>query len=274
MTSYEEALAVWRNGADANLRQENGWLALVGLLWLQVGDNTIGRGGDNKVVLGDVEERWGKVVWAGEEIVFWPESGAGVLVDGEEVEQVVLRADVQGNPTHVGRGGIDMILIQRGERYGLRVWDNGRALRQTFTGRVWFDVDEMYCVEAEFVRPERPRTAIVPNALGDEVVETMAGQLRFKIKGQALTLWALPGAENSLFIIFKDKTSGQDSYAGGRYLSVPAPEKGKTVIDFNKAYSPPCVFTPYATCSFAPPENHLPIRIEAGEKYQRLTFDE
>jgi uncharacterized protein (DUF1684 family) len=74
-------------------------------------------------------------------------------------------------------------------------------------------------------------------------------------------------APRDLFIIFKDLTSGKETYAAARYLYAKPPDKsGRTIVDFNKSYNPPCVFTHFATCPLPPPQNRLPIRIEAGEK--------
>ena len=78
---------------------------------------------------------------------------------------------------------------------------------------------------------------------------------------------AEPGDEQ-LFIIFADQTSGSVTYGGGRYLYADAPgPEGSVTLDFNKAYNPPCVFTPFATCPLPPRQNRLALRVEAGEKY-------
>jgi uncharacterized protein (DUF1684 family) len=67
-------------------------------------------------------------------------------------------------------------------------------------------------------------------------------------------------------VIFGDRTNGRETYGAGRFLYASPPVDGKTVLDFNKAYNPPCVFTPYATCPLPPAQNKLPIEIAAGEK--------
>ena len=68
-----------------------------------------------------------------------------------------------------------------------------------------------------------------------------------------------------MFFIFKDQTSGKETYPPGRFLNTPMPKDGEVTLDFNKAYNPPCAFTPYATCPLPPKQNHLAVRIEAGE---------
>ncbi|HYN00995.1 MAG TPA: DUF1684 domain-containing protein, partial [Vicinamibacteria bacterium] len=68
-----------------------------------------------------------------------------------------------------------------------------------------------------------------------------------------------------LFFILRDQTSGKETYGAGRFLYADLPKAGKVVLDFNKAYNPPCAFTPYATCPLPPPQNWMPVRVEAGE---------
>jgi uncharacterized protein (DUF1684 family) len=72
-----------------------------------------------------------------------------------------------------------------------------------------------------------------------------------------------------LFFVFRDKTSGKTTYPAARFLYADLPVNGRVILDFNKAYNPPCVFTPYATCPLPPPENRLPIPVEAGELMYR-----
>lgn len=76
----------------------------------------------------------------------------------------------------------------------------------------------------------------------------------------------LEEGETDLFIVLGDATNGHDTYGGGRFLYATPPVGGKTILDFNRAYNPPCVFTPYATCPLPPKQNRLPFRVEAGEK--------
>ena len=73
-----------------------------------------------------------------------------------------------------------------------------------------------------------------------------------------------PG-DTQLFFIFRDATSGKTTYGAGRFLHADPPKDGRVILDFNKAYSPPCAVTPYATCPLPPPQNRLPVAIEAGE---------
>jgi len=123
-------------------------------------------------------------------------------------------------------------------------------------------------VSARFVRWPAPRTIPIPNVLGQVNDLPSPGYVEFTVGGRPLRLEPVleePGAEE-LFFIFRDRTAGKETYPAGRFLYAPMPRDGAVVLDFNKAYSPPCAFTAYATCPLPPPQNRLAVRIEAGEK--------
>ena len=106
----------------------------------------------------------------------------------------------------------------------------------------------------------------IPNVLGDTYEEKIHGKLEFEIKDKTYTLNPM-GNRNHLFVVFGDQTNAEQTYGGGRFLSVPEPdEDNKVYLDFNKAYNPPCAFTPYATCPLPPSQNRLSVKVKAGEK--------
>jgi uncharacterized protein (DUF1684 family) len=115
---------------------------------------------------------------------------------------------------------------------------------------------------------EEPRMVRVPNVLGQMNEMPSPGAVEFTRDGRAIRLDGVLEEEGAqeLFFIFRDGTSGKETYGSGRFLYAPLPKDGRIVLDFNKAYNPPCAFTPYATCPLPPPQNRIPIRIEAGEK--------
>jgi len=159
-------------------------------------------------------------------------------------------------------------VIKRGDRIGVRVRDPKSPVRTGFKGLEYFAADPAYKVTAEFVPYEKPRKMPVPTVIGTVEEMDAPGRVRFVIAGKEL--WLDPVVEDpkepSLFFIFKDETSGRETYPAGRFLYADMPKDGKVVLDFNKAYNPPCAFTPYATCPLPPKRNALPVRIEAGEK--------
>jgi hypothetical protein len=160
-----------------------------------------------------------------------------------------------------------MFVIRRGNRYGVRVRDANSPQRQEFAGLRWFPIREDYRVTARFIPHPKPTSMLIANVLGAVEPWPTPGKAVFTLDGREFTLHpVLDGADaTELFFIFRDGTTGSETYPGGRFLYAAMPENGIVVLDFNKAESPPCAFTAYATCPLPPKENSLPVRIEAGE---------
>jgi uncharacterized protein (DUF1684 family) len=179
-----------------------------------------------------------------------------------------LQADVTGKPTVIELGALRMHVIKRGTRLGIRVKDlNSEAVRK-YTGPVFFPLDMTYRVTATFTPSGGKRSVDVPNVLGDVTPTPISGEVHFKLNGQDLTLTALSGdPAKGLSFVISDLTGKTDTYPGGRFLDTDPVAGGKVVLDFNRAYSPPCAVTPYATCPLAPKENRLQVAVPAGEKY-------
>jgi hypothetical protein len=178
-----------------------------------------------------------------------------------------MRPDTSGVPDVLEMGTLSMNVIKRGEKYGIRLKDKNSAVRRGFLGLKWFDVKEDYRVEARFVSYPQPKPVKVPNVLGQSESMPSPGYAEFTLHGKAVKLDGVmedPQAEQ-LFFILRDQTSGKETYGAGRFLYAELPKAGKIVLDFNRAYSPPCAFTPYATCPLPPPQNWMPVRVEAGE---------
>jgi uncharacterized protein (DUF1684 family) len=161
---------------------------------------------------------------------------------------------------------VTLQIIDRGGRLGVRVKDMRSEARRTFKGLKWYPVNPALRVSARFVPAAKPTTIEVPSIIG--VTERMPspGAAELEIGGKTLRLIpVLEAGESRLFFVFRDATSSRTTYGGGRFLYADPPRDGKIVLDFNQAYSPPCAFTPYATCPVPPAENRLPVSIEAGE---------
>ena len=106
---------------------------------------------------------------------------------------------------------------------------------------------------------------MVPDILGKVNEEEAYGFAEFEINGKTHRLYP-SGGPDKLFFVFKDATNGKETYSASRFLYTDGPKNGKVVLDFNKAYNPPCAFTKYATCPRAPKKNILKVAIRAGEK--------
>jgi hypothetical protein len=252
--TYQSEMAEWRRQREAALLADGGWLTVTGLFWLHEGANRFGSEPANEVVLpndpalkssGAFDLDHGKVV---------------MRMDGQSRE---LHADSAESRDVVTLGSLSLFVIRRGDRYGIRLKDRNSRLRKEFTGLRYFPVTESYRVSARFV-PDA-RKIPIPNILGQTEDMPSPGYVEFDLEGRKLRLTPVEESPNELFFIFRDLTSGRETYGSGRFLHTAMPKDGKVELDFNKAYNPPCAFTPYATCPLPPKENRLAVRIAAGE---------
>lgn len=267
---YVDEVRQWQAGRAKGLRRDTGWLTLTGLFWLDEGDNPVGSGPANKVRLPEkAPETVGTLARRGSAVTLTTAPGAMVSVGGNPVGSIEMKADTTGDPTIAEVGPVQFFVIQRGDRVGVRVRDRENPALGAFRGLDYFPVDEKWRVVARFEPYEPPKEIPIQNIVG--IVEPLPspGALVFEIDGTEYRLDPIMEEEGAteLFVIFADATSGAETYGAGRYTYVepPGPD-GTTILDFNKAYNPPCAFTDFATCPLPPRQNKLPIRIEAGEK--------
>lgn len=268
--SYTETIEQWRRQMDANLRAEDGWLALAGLFWLHPGANIVGADPAGDVVL-DRERapmHAATIDFDGQRASLRAQPGAAVVVNGQPATDAALRSDADPPADLVELGDFTLQIIRRGARTGVRVRDRRHPARAAFAGRRWFPIDPAYQVPAEFVAYDPPRPRLITNILGDVVEELSPGYVRFALDGQPYELEASPTRSGDLFFVFRDRTAGATTYPAGRFLIAPRPHSGQTALDFNRAYNPPCAFTEFATCPLPAPQNRLGLPIEAGERYE------
>lgn len=269
--SYEQELEQWKTKRLASLKSNDGWLTLIGLFWLKEGENKFGSDPSNDIVLpeGKAPALAGTLRLAGGKVKLEAQPGAGITSEGHPVTTLDLQSDEDGAPTTLELGSVSFHVIRRGDRVGLRVKDRDNPARADFKGTQYYPADRKWLVSARFERYDPPKPMPIMNVLGMETEETSPGSLAFEVEGQTYKLIALrEKGDEQLFIIFADQTSGHETYGAGRYLYADPPgADGRVKLDFNKAYSPPCAFTRYATCPLPPAQNRLPLRVEAGEKY-------
>jgi uncharacterized protein len=271
--AYQKEIAAWQQDRDKGLRDENGWLTLVGLFWLDEGENKIGSDAGNKVIFpeGTAPAVAGSLVRQGKEVRLVPAPGApgaGLTVDGKPVTApLTLAKDAEGKPTLMHLGSLTFFIIERGDKVGVRVKDSKSPALAAFHGLDYFPVQPAWRVNARF-EPYKPAKKIpIANVLGQISDEDSPGAVVFDWQGKTYRLDALPGGDKGeLFLIFADQTNGKATYGAGRFLDAEAPEDGKVVVDFNTAYNPPCAFTAFATCPLPPVQNRLAVAVEAGEK--------
>jgi uncharacterized protein (DUF1684 family) len=267
--AYIEEINQWRRERDASIRRENNWLALAGLCWLEPGENLVGSGDDVEVYL---PARLnipviGKITLTDQTATFDVNDDVDLLIDGEPLKKTALIPDISGSPTVMTIDRVKMVLVQRGERFGIRVWDNARPERETHPPREWFSIEESFRVAAKYTPYEPPKKVTILNAVGIPSEEEMDGFVIFSFGGQECQLDVFQLEDGSLYALFKDASSGSETYPTGRYLVSEIVAGNDVLIDFNKTYNPPCAFTPYATCPVPPNNNHLSVAVQAGEKY-------
>jgi uncharacterized protein len=261
--AHRREVETWREGRSAALLRDLGWLTLAGFAWLREGVNSVGSAADADVPLPGGPSNVGAItVVSGHATV----DGA-FTVDGMPVEGRTLSSDRHGEPTLLEVGALRLCVIERGGRLAARTWDLESAARRTFAGVPHYPVDLAWRLVGHFVATPHRRIR-VPDVLGIDEEQPSPGTISLDVAGTGITLETLAGgSEGELWVVFGDATNGAETYGGGRFLyTAPPMPDGAVVVDFNRAYNPPCVFSPYATCPLPWPANRLAVRIEAGER--------
>lgn len=262
-----EEVEAWREERYRRLREPMSWLTLVGLEWLREGENRLGSAPDAELRLSSGPPIAGRLRRDGRRVTAHGESGAGLLHDGGEVRDLELVSDEDEEPTLLELGALRMVLVRRGARLGLRVWDTDAAALRNFSGIPHYPVDLAWRIAARFERAAPGETLMVPDVLGELEEKPLPGTVLLRLGEATHRIRALDGGDGRLWLVFGDATNDDTTYGGGRFLYTDPPAgDGTVLVDFNRAYNPPCVFSPYATCPLPPPENRLPVRIEAGER--------
>jgi uncharacterized protein len=270
-SKYIAEVKTWHSKRIENLKKENGWLNLVGLLWLKDGENKIGSGKNNDAVFPEGTPQFiGTIVLKDTLAEIEVAKGINVFCDGKKVEKMKLHADTQGKAEVLSLDSFRWNIIKRQKKIGIRLRNLAASLIKDFKGIETFPINDDWKIEAKFEPFDPPKKIPIPNILGMVDTSSAAGMIAFEKDGRKFWLDALDEGER-LFVIFADETSGKETYGAGRFLYLDKPKEGeKFYIDFNKAYNPPCNFTRFATCPLPPKQNHLKLAVTAGEK----TFEE
>ena len=273
--SYTDEIRKWQKEREEKLRADNGWLTLVGRYPLKEGANTFGTGKGNDVIFpaaleGTGPARLGTLHVDAEDKTVTLKLADGVSMSSGSKPFKGERSLGTATATRdwVGRGRLNMHVIERNGKYVLRLADNESPTRKNFAGCVWYAPDVAYKVEATFVPYPGGRTLSIVNVIDEVSKQPCPGYAEFKLKGQVYKLDAIQEGEG-LFFVVRDDTAGDTTYKPARFIDVATTPKanGTFTLDFNKAYNPPCAFSEYTTCPLPPKQNVLGVRIEAGEKY-------
>ena len=268
-SAYQAEIMKWRQARINSLK--GNWLPLVGLFWLKEGSNQFGSNANDTVLLPHAKAPDQAGVFELHEGVVTVKAlpGSGLKSNGKPVTEMKLANDESGDATILELGDLRMHVIKRNKRVGIRVKDTNSDRVREFTGLQYFPIQDSYRVTGTFVPFDTPKKLAIPTVLGESVEMSSPGYVEFTINGTKSRLSVLIEDDpHQYFFILKDLTSGKETYPAGRFLYANAAKDGKVTLDFNKAYTPPCGFTPYATCPLPPKENYLKVEVAAGEKYE------
>jgi uncharacterized protein (DUF1684 family) len=256
----------WRAKHEADYRRD--WASIAGLHFLKPGVNTAGSAKSNDIVVSpNVPPAIGRFVLNGQRVRFEPATGVKVtLADRPVTSPIDLKDDGGQGADELVVNGVRMVVHVSGERLSLRVRDPNGELARGFLGFKWFPIEEKYRVVGRFVKDAEPKKMQVVNTLGDIDTYTTEGVIEFTLLGKKMTVRPFTTRPKRFYIVFRDESSGKETYETARFLYSDLLDDGTTVLDFNAAYNPPCSFNPYTTCPIPLKENRLPVRILAGEK--------
>lgn len=266
-TPYETSIKQWQQQRIESLKAEDGWLNLAGLYWLEEGNNTLGGDERNSILFpADHSDAFVGTVTLNKGITHFTVAPHAVVNTASTDVTNIQVFPYKEQPIVLAHKSLRWFVIQRGTKYAIRLRDLENPILKEFKGIETFPIDEQWKIKAQFV-PTVGRKIKMLDITGRVFEEESPGKLVFKINGETYSL-ETTGTTAHLFIVFGDATNNLDTYGGGRFLEVDAPqEDGSIYLDFNKAYNPPCAFTPYATCPLPTKENKLSIAISAGEQF-------
>jgi uncharacterized protein (DUF1684 family) len=263
---YVASVQKWRDAHEASYRQ--GYVTIAGLHSLNEGANTAGSAKTNDVVLpSSVPGTIGRFVRQGDQVRYEPAPGTPVRLAGQPVTSPVeLRDDSTSVPDELAIGDVTLVVHPSGDTRSIRVRDPNGPEAKGFLGFTWFPIDTNYRVTGRFIADRTPGRAKVLNTYGDVDEYATEGVVEFTLDGQTLRLRPFTTRPKRFYFVFRDASSGHETYEAARFLYSDLADDGTTVLDFNEAYNPPCSFNPFTTCPIPLPENRLPVKILGGEK--------
>jgi uncharacterized protein len=276
--SFEQETAAWRTQHTADLLKPDGWLSLVGLEWLQAGDNSMGAASDNKIHLSKGPAHLAVLHLEGDNVTLSPPLGGfpqDFLVSGTPAKPQSLRAEANKDKfaPRMTIGDLNLYVIRRESRFALRIKDAHSPSITGFHGLKWYSSDISFRVLAKWVPYTPYKTITLATLVGTTYDQPVPGVAEFTLAGKT---WRLePVLEDpavaKLFFITRDTTSTTTTYGACRFLYTGFPSNGldkpgELVLDFNRLENPPCAYTPFSTCPLPPPGNRLPIPLPVGEQ--------
>jgi len=260
----------WRTKRDQQMLKPTSWLTIAGLFWLEEGGNSFGTDPSNKIVLpkNSAPIFAGKFMLRKEKIVVIAQEKIGLKIGKNIITRMTIKSDETGQADEIELNELRMWVIKRGERYAIRLRDFNNPGYKNYKQLVFYPPSKKYKILADYIPYESPKKITVATIVGTHTEMISPGYVKFAIDGKEHNLKAFGGGsdDKNLFFIFKDNTNGNETYEASRFMSAEIMDNNKVLLNFNRAFNPPCAYTPYATCPLPPPDNYLSIPIEAGEK--------
>lgn len=278
------AWAAWRAARLAQLSGPDSWLGVTGLYPLPAGRHTVGSAPDAAVVLPDGPAHLGWFLVETGEPAGEPEclvdalaetrgaaspsaQGTAVRWQAAGAEARLVSTDRDGPAEMLDAAQARFFVIERQGRLFVRVRDRAWASRRPFAGIDTYPFASEWVRAARWERLSTPLTVELPDVSGELRPITVFRQAVFLHEGREIRLLPVSDRQGKVMFVFRDRTSGRESYGAGRFLEVESPEGAASLtLDFNRAFNPPCALTPFATCPLPPAENWLDFPITAGEK--------
>jgi uncharacterized protein (DUF1684 family) len=261
----------WRELRERQLRSADGWLAVTGLHWLEQKQVRFGSAPDCELRLASESSpaAGGTITVTDGVVLFAAADGASLTLNGKPARNGILTltgtAAEADSPDRLAIGSSTLQLLRRTGKLAIRVRDSNSSLIRDFPGERWFPANPAYRIPARFVAAEPGSVIEFRNVRGGSLNQELAGTVEFELEGRSFKLQATDEEPGKLFIVFRDQTSGQRTWPGGRFLSLDLPKDDTSLmLDFNRAYNPPCAYNLHTLCPLPPAQNMLPISISAG----------
>lgn len=267
--AYEQEILDWRAGRLERLLAPTGFLTQIGLHWLEEGEYSIGSAPGNDILVPSTAAvNIGRFIVNSDGVRLQVSDGVEVLHDEQPVSDIPMGADTSENPVLVSHRSLAWSVIERAGKLAVRIRDFEHPFVETFGPLPYYDIDPGLRIEGVLKSYDEPRVVAVNTVIeGFQQFPVAPGIVTFHVHGQQFELEPTISGDY-LFFVFGDETNRDDTYGAGRFMYSAMPgADGKVILDFNKSYSPPCAFNDFSTCPIASPRNRLPVRIEAGEKF-------
>jgi len=266
--SYKSEILEWDKKRLESLKSATGWVNLSGLFWLKEGENKFGSAAENELVFKekDFPALLGTFLLKGNEVVWTTGGDHAVYAQQEKIKTATIFNGEEKDAPQLAFQTFRWSVIKREDLVGIRLRDLASPLLEKLQHIPRYGIHKDWRIDARIEKSALPSVSIL-NVLGQTTQEKSAGKVVFDYEGKSYSLDVVDEGTTNLFVLFGDETNAKETYPTGRFMYIPRPDaNGNTVIDFNKAFNPPCAFTPFATCPIPPKQNILPFAVKAGER--------